>query len=456
MRRSLWLCLFLLAVGCESSSEEEVEETVDVVETLSVHEALAMPEKPTLNPEDFDGAATCEFCHPAHVEEWSTSSHAYAMQDPVFQALVKRRQEDLNATEDQFCTQCHSSIGTRGGECSPGFSFEDLSEIVMEGVTCVSCHQVTEMERNYNSGHVLSATAPMMGGIADPQETKAHGSVADPLIQSAAFCGGCHDVVETNGLNLERPYEEWIESPLGGTEQTCQSCHMRERQGEAVEGGPIRTLHSHRFLGVGLPLKESFIGDEDLWKKLEGGVEALLRSSARLHMLLPESVVPESQMDLVVTIENLIPGHNLPTGSNFMRQFWLDIEVTDGEGRVLYRSGDRDEAGDLRNIWSELDPFGDPDLITLTSELLGPEGDPVLYPWEAVELVNRAIAPSHERTYTLFVPIPADVSSPITVSTSLLFREFAPYFLRSLGLDEYVPKLIIRKLFSAEESVHVE
>ena len=455
MRKHAWLLFLLAGLGCETN---EIEETVDaaLLESPNVHDPLSMPESPTLDPSSFDSATDCQFCHSKYVEEWSTSGHAYAMKDPVFQALVKQRQEDLEGTEDQFCTQCHSALGTRGGECVPGFNFEELSSIVMEGVTCVACHQVTGLERPFNSGHTLSSDAPMMGGIENPQKTAAHDSAADPLIQSAAFCGGCHDVVETNGLNLERPHEEWIESPLGGSSETCQSCHMPAEAGEAVDGGPERQIHSHRFRGVGIPMLEGFVPDAETMAILDGEVEELLSGSSNVEVSHPDVILAGEQLDLVVTIQNLIPGHNLPTGSNFLRQFWLDLIVTDSEGRVLYRTGDLDSNGDLRNVWSETDPFGDPDLITLTSDLLDAKGDPVLFPWDAVELVNRAIAPAHERTYTLFVPVPEDAATPLEVQASLLFRAFPPYLLRTLGLSDYVGKLKIRTLSSVVTSVDVE
>jgi hypothetical protein len=71
-------------------------------------------------------------------------------------------------------------------------------------------------------------------------------------------------------------------------------------------------------------------------------------------------------------------------------------------------------------------------------------------------LVNRAIAPAHERTYTLFVPVPEDAATPLEVRASLLFRAFPPYLLRTLGLSDYVGKLKIRTLSSVVTSLELE
>ncbi len=453
MNRWIWVVALVYLGACESSSPQsgELGEGDGVL-----HDPLSMPANPTLNPDDFEESFTCAPCHPTHADEWATSSHAYAMHDPVFRALVERRQEDLNETEDQFCTQCHTAIGTRGGEIPPGFSFDDLSDIALEGVTCVSCHKVVGMERLFNSGHVLDAAAPMMGGIADPQGTLAHDSEYSDLIQSPEFCGGCHDVVETNGLNLERPLEEWMESAAAGTDETCQSCHMPAREGQAVKEGPLRTIHSHRFKGVSVPLLEGFLPNDEVREVLRAEAKELLESSASLRLGLPEAVKAGTQLDVLVTIQNEITGHNLPSGSNFIRQVWLELTVTDGEGKVLYRTGHLDEDGNLRNIWSKKDPFGDPDLITLTSELLNSDGEPVLFTWDAVELVNRAISPMHERTYTLFVPVPEDAATPLELNAALQFRALPPYLLDELGLSQYNDQLEIVPMATTGASVDVE
>ena len=48
-----------------------------------------------------------------------------------------------------------------------------------------------------------------------------HESEHDAMFDDAKFCGVCHDVIETSGLQLERPYAEWLESPAN-PEQPCQ------------------------------------------------------------------------------------------------------------------------------------------------------------------------------------------------------------------------------------------
>ena len=180
------------------------------------------------------------------------------MTDPLFRALSEIRQAEFDGKEDRFCQQCHSSIGTRSGDIAPGFSYDALDPITLEGVTCESCHKVSDAERVRNSGHVLDPDGPMRSTIADPVSNAYHASEHCELHGSSEFCGGCHDVVESDGLDLERPYQEWLESPAAEDGRTCQSCHMPTRTGQAAVDAPEREVHDHTWWTVDLPLSPDF------------------------------------------------------------------------------------------------------------------------------------------------------------------------------------------------------
>ena len=73
---------------------------------------------------------------------------------PVWRALVTARHDYSYGERDLFCIQCHSAIGVRSGEVDPGLSFDEMSPVIQEGVTCEACHKVVGLERVFNSGHV--------------------------------------------------------------------------------------------------------------------------------------------------------------------------------------------------------------------------------------------------------------------------------------------------------------
>ena len=57
-------------------------------------------------------------------------------------------------------------------------------------------------------------------------------------------------------------------------------------------------------------------------------------------------------LDFEIDVENLTKGHNLPTGFDAERVFVIQVEVADADGEVIFRSGDRDPNGDLRDEFS--------------------------------------------------------------------------------------------------------
>ncbi len=455
----------VIVIGCSAGNSPPSDADPDTLPpsdgdgtVASLHDPLSMPREPTLSPDNFNSATICGSCHPNHYDQWRTSMHAYATQDPVWRALIAIRQADFDGRRDQFCTQCHSAIGTRGGEINPGFSPEDFSPIVLEGITCEACHKVSGMERVYNSGHVLDETGPIRGPIEDPVASSFHESKYSPLHDTSEFCGGCHDVVEQHGLNLERPFEEWVPSPAAAEGRNCQSCHMPTYRGKAasVGGVPERdNLHLHRFIGVDMPLTDDFITDPDLLEELRAEVVQLLRSAGEIKIDTAASVSAGEQLDLMVTVRNLIDAHNLPTGATFNRQLWVAVTARDAGGTILYQTGHLDADGDLMNYWSASNQFGDADLIELSSRFVDAEGNPTVFPWWAAEHISNSLSPLYARTYTFFVPTQPDTVGPITIDARLRFRSFPPFLLRALGLQRYVEKLQITDIDEATTTVEV-
>ncbi|MCA9608313.1 MAG: hypothetical protein KC619_22040 [Myxococcales bacterium] len=446
--RRLGVALALLALACEppvTPLRPDAAAPDAGFDPTGFHDPLSRPMAPTLSPGDFSSAADCGGCHVTHAEEWRTSMHAYAMVDPVFRALVAVRQTEYEGTQDQFCLQCHSAIATRGGEIVDGFAFEELSPIALEGVTCEACHRVRELARDYNSGHVLDPGGPLRGSIRDPMVSAAHETTYSPLHEGSAFCGGCHDIRELSGLPLERPYAEWLTSPAREEGRPCQSCHMPTYRGRAADGAPERDLHEHRWVGVDVPLTDGFATPEVI-DETRTRVQALLASAAQLDLTVPATMTAGAQLDLEVRVQNLIDGHNLPTGSTFIRQLWLEVVVTDATGAVIYETGTLDENGDLRDPFSEVAPYGDDDLVSFHSSLVDGSGNPEIFPWRAREHFTRSLPPLHDRVVTLFVPTAAETPGPLTVSARLRFRSHPPFLLRALGLPALVDRVEIHDL----------
>ena len=444
--------LLLALTGCpDSPSPNDAGGDSAVDAPMSYHDPLSAPAEPTLTPSSFSGASACKDCHPGQYAEWRSSMHAYSMVDPVYRQLVRLRQTAFDGAQDQFCLQCHSAIATRGGEIVPNFAFEDLSPIALEGITCESCHRVASIARPYNSGHVLDPDGPIRGPLRNPDVSVYHESEYSPMFESSEFCGACHDVREANGVPLERPYQEWVESPAQTAGPTCQGCHMPTYRGATVPGGTERDLHRHRFVGLDLPLSPNFISPDDE-AAMATEIRDLLGTAASLE-IHAQSRQPGTRLDTLVTVHNLINGHNLPTGSTFLRQIWIEVIAQDALGRVLYETGTLDANGDLRDRYSALDPYGDSDLVSLGSRLLDAHGEPTVLSWEAAEHVSSTIPALQARTFTFFVPTAADTTGPVTITARLRLRTHPPFLLRLLELDELIDRVQTYDLASATVDV---
>ncbi|MCB9398738.1 MAG: NapC/NirT family cytochrome c [Acidobacteria bacterium] len=231
----------------------------------------------------YPSANTCATCHPDHFREWSVSPHAYAQLSPVFNAMQGTIVKLTNGTNGDFCIRCHTPVGMNMGE--PVFmSNLDRHPTSREGVTCITCHRVSdaygklsgrlaisqgdlfepvvgpsgnqELERVIESGEYYVNTDPNRAGRAIHKDAK-------PFFQltTSGFCATCHDVNLINGFRLEEAFSEFKTSPAAKNETSCQDCHMGVAPGEAkgyaqgpaalVGGVPTQTRKrtNHMFIG---------------------------------------------------------------------------------------------------------------------------------------------------------------------------------------------------------------
>jgi len=383
--------------------------------------------------EDFTPSAECGSCHTQHYSEWSGSMHAYAMADPVWIAARNAGQSAYANALAGACTPCHASIAHSSGLVGWGpIDFEGLPPQATEGVGCDVCHSVSSLHGVSNASFALSPGRVKQGTIVDPQRTSAHESVYNPLYADGSYCGSCHDLKLSNGLELEMLFHEWQREGFAATGKTCNDCHMAEYSGSAAPGAPVRTLHRHYMPGVDLAL----IDFPQREKQLQV-VTDLLRSAVTLEVALTGAPVPGAGVDLIVDIANDGTGHNVPSGVPFNREMWLSVEVRDAAGTLLYSSGALDENGDL------FDRASDPGLFNAQATMLKADSTPTLNTWEAEYLINPSIRPGETRRVEYHVDTHAATAGLLTADVRLRFRSFPPPLLRALGLHDLLPIPII-------------
>ncbi|MGH7255872.1 MAG: hypothetical protein ACREI3_08855 [Nitrospirales bacterium] len=254
-------------------------------------------------------AESCGTCHSAIYEEWKTSIHAQAYQDPFFQAYWKR---DDNIW---ICLNCHAPLENqqptligdipRGrvekAHQRPNPHFDPAYQ--QEGITCAACH-VRD------------------GVILGPYDDSAapHPTQFDPAFRTTEICYRCHNVVSgpaqfynVGPCGTYGEYEgEYFMKDRG---LICQSCHMPHVERPAAEDGPIR------------------VGRRHLWR---GGhdPEMIKRAVAVQVRMEPSMPKPGDPFRFSLTLINAGAGHKIPTGDPD-RHFTVEFLVRDGDRRVV-------------------------------------------------------------------------------------------------------------------------
>ncbi len=217
----------------------------------------------------FPAARACAKCHQKIYDEWSVSSHAYAMVSPMFHKFEQTINDLSQGTSGYFCYRCHSPAGVTLG-ISRAAPLWDLPLVAREGVTCVSCHRVNEHfgkvngERRLEPGNIHAPVYGPIGGsgvaevIANKDHFKVKTSPHDKgpgqnihvaghgfdQLSKPEFCSSCHQVAVHPGIKLEVVWEQYRASPACKKGISCQDCHMGRIPGvpSGYEVGPAANI----------------------------------------------------------------------------------------------------------------------------------------------------------------------------------------------------------------------
>jgi hypothetical protein len=160
-------------------------------------------------------ARGCARCHPAIVEEWSTSRHALAWTNSIFQ-------REYAARPQAWCVNCHAPLATQQRALD--------GPRAAQGVDCATCH--------VRGGKLVSAER----GAKSPHET-----VVDASFGTPAFCADCHQftfpvladdgsVTRMSRHPMQNTVSSFAAGPFGNEREGCFACHG-SRSGHAFPGG---------------------------------------------------------------------------------------------------------------------------------------------------------------------------------------------------------------------------
>jgi hypothetical protein len=368
-----------------------------VVVGACADDGASAPPATFLTREQLMDPLTCAGCHSKHYEQWASSMHAYAADDPLFLAMNARGQREANIGD--FCVQCHAPMAVRTGATTDGLNLASLPRS-LKGVTCYFCHSVDGVEGTHNNPLRLADDLTLRGPFADATPNPAHASAYSPLqdrdqLASADLCGTCHDIVNGRGTHLERTYAEWQSSvfaqPLIGT--TCGQCHMDQSTAlepvATVAGVMPRRQHDHRFPGVDLPLTP-LPGELEL----RAATQAFLDTSLQTALCVRGA---EGVGQIQVVVDNVAAGHRWPSGAAQDRRAWVEVQAYAGD-TLIYQSGVVPQGTSVTEL-------ADPDLWLMRDCLFDESGQEAHMFWEAAEYesnllpVQLTFDPSDPRFY---------------------------------------------------------
>ncbi len=393
---------------------------------------LAVANNRKLKVEDFEEARNCATCHPRQTKGWLGSMHSIAFKDPVFQAEWALAEKAMGGQLMNHCGGCHSPIGVTTGTIKfdpslgkhGGFTAPKVAE---EGVTCDVCHSTVR------SNHAQSASGDPGNAslVLDPGETKYgplknaksgyHETQYSDLHTKAEFCGNCHNIFHPfNQFPIEHTYDEWKTSPYAQADIPCQDCHMvpvetAVRVADEMKrardldqhglGGKSSTkaretrdlVHDHGFVGGNAVIAPAL----GVANAEEHKIEAIkrLQNVAELDMDIKSG--KGGAHELRVKVINARAGHHLPTSLTFIRLIWLDVTVTDDQGRVLLRSG---ELG--------ADNRFDEDAVVFGNKSVDKDGKPTVNPWEIARFEEMNTIPPKGYRYGKYAfKLPSDTKA---------------------------------------------
>ncbi len=254
-----------------------------------------------------------------------------------------------------FCGTCHDVTLFNGFRLEEAFSEYRLSPAAAKGVTCQDCHmgKIQGKVSGYEQG-----PAAVVGDV--PTKSR--------KLTNHLFSGPDYPVIHPGIFphNQEaaafKTMREWLQ--------------FKHKDGWGTDKFENNIPSGYKFPKAWQSVDDRYDAREILNKQFEL-LEYARRKRLevmRVGFILDQVVIDqasESGLQFRAKVRNGTDGHNVPTGFTGERLVWLDVTVRDKGGNVVFRSGDRDPNGDLRDGHSSYVHAGeidmDPYLFSLQS-----------------------------------------------------------------------------------------
>ncbi len=239
-------------------------------------------------------------------------------------------------SKSSFCGSCHDVNNINGFRLEEAFSDYKSSPASLEGTSCQDCHMSKEPGKA--AGYDRRSIA-IVGGKPTKIRKKTNHMFIGPdysVVHPGIFP---HSI---SASKFATP-QEWLEFDIEagwGTDdfedETSEDYEFPTRWSDVDERYEAREI-----------IEESI----ELLEKAHEERKKLLKIGYQLGQIDIEDD-SDDKLAFSVEVKNGTNGHSVPTGFDGERIVFLRVSVADSEGRIVFKSGDLDPNGDLRDSHS--------------------------------------------------------------------------------------------------------
>ncbi len=235
-----------------------------------------------------------------------------------------------------FCGTCHDVNLINGFRLEEAFSEYKVTEAAKTGVSCQDCHM--GKEPGVASGYD-EAPAAMVGGKPTTPRKRTNHMFAGPdysVIHPGIFP---HNVRAADMAEIR----EWLTFDVDAGWGT-----------DAFEDNvpdDFEFPDHWQFADDRYDARDIITDNQALLEEANDQRLAVLRAGYVLGDVVVDRAGPNG-IAFKVQVRNATNGHNVPTGFDAERLVFLQVTVTDADGKVVFVSGDRDPNGDVRDLHS--------------------------------------------------------------------------------------------------------
>ncbi len=234
------------------------------------------------------------------------------------------------------CGSCHDVNLVNGFRLEEAFSEFKTSPAAKNGTTCQDCHM--GREPGVVSGYAVGPAA-RIGDRPTP----------DRKITKHMFAGPDYSILHPGVF----PYN--VDASRLATIAEWLSFDFEA--GWGTDDFELELPDDYEFPGRWTSIDDRYdardiVSDnQELLAEIGEQRLAVLRAGYQIGDVVVEKVSDQG-IEFKVEFRNGTDGHNVPTGFDAERVVWLNVQVVDGQGELVFESGDLDPNGDVRDSHS--------------------------------------------------------------------------------------------------------